>query len=92
MKCPHCKGNIGFFSKALNGFGKERKCPHCSKKVKMKINWKILAILLPLAFLFHFFILKPAVIIAGFSGSGVAGISGALAAILSFRLYSDEPE
>lgn len=72
MKCPHCKGNIGFFSKALNGLGKERKCPHCSKKVKMKINWKMLAMLLPLAFLFHFFILKPAVIVAGFSGTGIS--------------------
>jgi predicted Zn finger-like uncharacterized protein len=48
MKCPHCQGSIGFFSKALNGFGKEKKCPHCNKKIKMKIKWKLLLILLPL--------------------------------------------
>lgn len=92
MKCPHCQGSIGFFSKALNGFGKEKKCPNCNKKLKMKIKWKLLLILLPLVFLFHFFILKPAVIIAGFSGSGIAGISGALTVILSLRLYPDESD
>lgn len=51
-----------------------------------------MTIVLPMVFLFHFFILKPAVIIAGFSGSGIAGISGALAVILSFRIYGDESE
>lgn len=92
MKCPYCESSIGFFSKALNGFGKGKKCPHCNQKIKMKINWKLMTIVLPMVFLFHFFILKPAVIIAGFSGSGIAGISGALAVILSFRIYGDESE
>jgi len=92
VKCPHCQGTIGFFSKTMNSFGKKKRCPHCNKKIKVKPNWKILFLILPLVFVFHLFVFKPAVILAGFSGSGITGVSGAIAVLLSLRIYSDENE
>ena len=47
---------------------------------------------MPVVFVFHLFVFKPAAIVAGFSGSGLTGISGALAVLLSLRIYSDENE
>jgi len=92
MKCPHCEGNISFLSKTLNKFGRERHCPHCNKRIKMKPSWKLLLLLIPIFILLHFFTIKPVVIALGFSGQGIAGISGVIPVLLSFRLFSDEPK
>ena len=91
MKCPHCEESISFCSKALNKVGRERHCPHCNKRIKMKPSWKLLLLLIPLFILLHFFIIKPTAIALGFSGHGIAGISGVIPVLLSFRLFSDEP-
>lgn len=39
-----------------------------------------------------FFVLKPVVMMTGFSGSGLAAIVGTFIALGSFRLYSNESE
>jgi len=43
-------------------------------------------------FLLHSFILKPLVVILGFSGSGIAGIWGGVLVLLAMQLKSAEPE
>jgi hypothetical protein len=57
----------------------------------MKPSWKLILLLVPTFIILHFFIFKPIVIAMGFSGHGIAGISGVISVILSFRLFSDEP-
>jgi hypothetical protein len=42
------------------------------------------------AYLVHLFILKPLVIAAGFSGSGIAGIWGVLLILFTLQLHSTE--
>ena len=91
MKCPHCQGNIGLLSKTLNSFTESRECPHCNKPIALKLNAKLLLALTPIAFAFHFFIVRPAVIPLGYSGNGVVWVSVLLALVLPFKLYSAEP-
>ena len=92
MKCPQCDGGIGVFSAALNSFGTNKTCPYCNKKLRMRISWRALLLLLPVGVLLHFFVLKPVVMITGFSGSGLAAIVGTFIALGTFRLYSNESE
>jgi hypothetical protein len=92
MKCPHCEQKLGFFSKSLNTFGKVKVCSNCDKKIKMFPNFKLIMILIIPVFLLHSFLLKPVVIILGFSGNGIVGIWGALLVLLTMRLKSAERE
>ncbi len=90
VKCPCCDGKIRRYKEIPKGENNEFHCPYCEKIIKRQISWKRLAALLPLAFVFHFLILKPVVIYLGFSGAGISGISGVLAAMLSFNLVTAE--
>jgi hypothetical protein len=92
MKCPHCEQKIGFFSKTLNTFGRNKVCPNCNKKIKMSPNFKLIMILIIPVFLLHSFLLKPLVIILGFSGNGIVGIWGVILVLLTMQLKSAEPE
>ena len=92
MKCPHCSYKLHFFSKALNKFGNPKTCPKCDKKIKLSPNYKMFAWLIVPAYLVHLFILKPLVIAAGFSGSGIAGIWGALLILFTLQLHSTEQQ
>ena len=50
MKCPHCSGSIGLFSKEMNRFGKSKSCPHCGKGVKVGlIHTRFAAAFIPIA-------------------------------------------
>lgn len=40
MICPHCKENVGVFSKAVNTWGKNKICPHCGKIIAIYIPAK----------------------------------------------------
>ena len=79
MKCPHCEKSVGFFSKEMNRFGKEKHCPHCNGSVRLVVGlipallWFAPAVVLSL-------LLQPAL---GFLGTGV---SIGLLMVLSFRL------
>ena len=39
MKCPKCTNKISAFSKSVNNFDKERKCPSCGELFQLKINY-----------------------------------------------------
>jgi hypothetical protein len=45
MKCPHCSQSIGFFSKALNSWGKAKQCPKCGGGITIYVSWKWAGIL-----------------------------------------------
>lgn len=44
MKCPVCENKIGFFSKALNKWGKYKVCPYCETKIEVAVNVKFLVL------------------------------------------------
>ncbi|MEH6384297.1 MAG: hypothetical protein V7780_06795 [Colwellia sp.] len=90
MKCPHCKQKLGFFSKTLSAFGKIKICSNCEKKIKIAFNFKLIMLLVIPVFLLHSFLLKPLVIILGFSGNGIVGIWGGILVILTMQLKSAE--
>jgi len=88
MKCPHCSEKLSLLSKALNKFGNPKVCPKCERKIRLVPNIKLILILTIPVFILHIFVLKPLVILAGFSGSGVVGIWAALTVILTMQLKS----
>jgi len=92
MKCPHCEQKLGFFSKSLSKSGRVKICSNCDKKIKISFNFKLIMLLIIPVFLLHSFLLKPLVIMLGFSGSGIVGIWGGLLVLLSMQLKSAEPE
>lgn len=90
MKCPHCSEKLGLFSKALNKFDNPKVCPKCERKIKLVPNIKLILILAIPVFVLHIFVLKPLIIMAGFSGSGVVGIWAVLTVIMTMQLKSAE--
>ena len=79
MKCPHCKRSIALFSRALNDWKNEKRCPYCGDKVEIYINIKMLTLLF-----------VPAMVVAlalkgklGIFGFGLASL---LIAVFSMRL------
>lgn len=89
MHCPYCEGKIGFFSKAVNGFGKKRSCPHCGKPIKLGFNWLIFAILLlPAAALAMYS--RPYLEAYGLSGSLSTGLSVGLLLVLTMKINRDD--
>ncbi|MFT6908827.1 MAG: hypothetical protein ACJAS1_005534 [Oleiphilaceae bacterium] len=90
MKCPYCDHKIGLLSKTLNKFGKGKVCPSCSNKMKLSVNYKQVGLLILPVFAIHLFLLKPMVIAAGYSGTGLAGLVGGLLIVFSMRLNKVE--
>ena len=45
MKCPRCSQSISLFSKALNSWRRQKKCPHCAGEFRIFLSWKWAAIL-----------------------------------------------
>ena len=85
MECPHCGGSISHFSREMNRFSKNKKCPHCKKPVRLFLNFNIAALLLiPLGVLT--FLLKPVFMSWGISDSISTGLLTGLLIILSMRL------
>lgn len=85
MHCPYCEEKIGFFSKAINGFGKRKNCPHCGKPIKLGFNWLIFAILfLPAVALALFS--RPYFEAYGLSGSLSTGLSVGLLLVLTMKI------
>jgi DNA-directed RNA polymerase subunit RPC12/RpoP len=81
MKCPHCRRSVALFSRALNDFKSEKRCPYCGGKIAIYINFKVAALLL-----------VPGLIVAvllrhklGIFGPGLAALA---VAVLSMRLRS----
>ncbi|TLX47476.1 hypothetical protein C1E24_09010 [Pseudoalteromonas phenolica] len=90
MKCPACENNIGFFSKALNKWGKYKTCPHCQTKIEVAINLKFLVLcIIPLIFLF-IFALNPLVSKFGMFSSVLIGIIAGV--FISFSLKLEKTE
>ena len=86
MKCPVCENNIGFFSKALNEWGKYKTCPHCKTKIEVAINLKFLALgIIPLIFIF-IFTLSPLVSEFGMFSSVLIGIITGIFISFSLKL------
>jgi len=73
MICPKCEKNISLFSKTLNSFGKEKKCPHCQAALYKTMNFKkAMALSIPTV-LAYLFILQPIFSIVGMhKGLGLA--------------------
>jgi hypothetical protein len=90
MKCPHCDYKISILSKALNKFGKVKVCPSCSNQIKLSVNYKLVGLLFLPALVTHLFLLKPMVIAAGYSGTGLAGLVGGLLVVFSMKLNKVE--
>jgi predicted RNA-binding Zn-ribbon protein involved in translation (DUF1610 family) len=84
--CPSCGDKIGFFSKAMNKWGKKKICPHCGAAFAVTTSFKFVAYFFIPAMLFHFLLLKPLIVSFGSSGSLSIGIMGALTVALSIRL------
>lgn len=84
MKCPHCAKKIGYFSNALNRFGKIKTCPYCAGKIRVHIDaklaalWFVPAVLLAIA-------LRPVL------GSWSTGPGIVLVLLLSAKLKPAEP-
>jgi hypothetical protein len=85
MKCPHCSGSIGLFSRALNRFGKVKTCPHCGNSIRLFVNFKVAALLfvpsVALALL-----LRPLFVSFGLSGSLAIGLTTGALVALAIRL------
>ncbi|ALO41640.1 hypothetical protein [Pseudoalteromonas phenolica] len=90
MKCPVCENNIGFFSKALNKWGKYKTCPYCQTKIEVAINLKFLVIgIIPLIF-FSIFALNPLVSKFGMFSSVLIGIIAGVFISFSLKLEKQE--
>ena len=85
-KCPNCEKRIGFFSKALNKWGKIKICPHCNKPFKFRVSFKAMAIWFIPALLLYLFLLRPIAVSLGLPSSLASGLFGGLFAMLSMRL------
>ena len=85
MYCPYCKERIGYFSKAINKFGKNRVCPHCGKPIKIGTNGQLLAILF-VPFVGLSFLAKPYFIAFGVSGSLSTGLFVGLLLLLTLKI------
>jgi hypothetical protein len=85
MKCPHCRGSIGMFSRALNRLGKVKTCPYCGNSIRLFISFKVAGLLfvpsVALAFL-----LRPVFVSFGLSGSLAIGLTTAVLVALAMRL------
>lgn len=92
MKFPHCHEKISLFSKTLNKFGRTKFCPNCERRIKLSPNFKLIALAIIPVFILHLFILKPLLILLGFSGNGVVGLWGGMLVLYCMQLKSDEPE
>jgi len=84
MKCPHCHRSVALFSRALNDFKNEKRCPYCGGKIAIYINFKIVAILLVPA-LFVGILLKSKI---GILGPGIAALA-VVALSMRLKLVSD---
>tara|TARA_Y100001956_G_scaffold82805_1_gene105785 strand:+ start:3973 stop:4245 length:273 start_codon:yes stop_codon:yes gene_type:complete len=90
VKCPECENKIGFFSKALNKWGKYKTCPHCQTKIEVAINLKFLVIgIIPLIF-FFIFALNPLASQFGIFSSVLIGIIAGF--FISFSLKLEKKE
>jgi len=85
MKCPHCGGSIGLFSRQLNRFGKVKTCPHCGSSIRLFVSFKVAAILLVPAVVLSL-LLKPVFVSFGLSGSLAIGLTTGLLVMLAMRL------
>ncbi len=90
MICPHCSGRIGFFSRAINGWGKKF-CPHCEAPIAIGINWKLFAVLLvPFAIVFAAIATYVRIQFDLSSGKYLGPVLGAALIVVSMRLKPDE--
>ena len=67
--CPNCEVKIGFFSKEMNKWSKDKTCPHCGKPYIVKTDLKFLAYLFIPVMVAHFLLLKPFLLTLAFSGA-----------------------
>tara|TARA_R110000744_G_scaffold31928_2_gene74915 strand:+ start:1098 stop:1559 length:462 start_codon:yes stop_codon:yes gene_type:complete len=84
--CPNCEVKIGFFSKELNKWSKDKTCPHCGKPYVVSIDFKFLAYLFIPVMVIHFLLLKPFLLTLGIDGAFSTGILSGLIVVLSIRL------
>jgi hypothetical protein len=85
MKCPHCSGSIGVFSRELNRFGKVKTCPRCGNSIRLFVNFKVAALLLVPSVVLAL-LLKPVFVSFGLSGSVAIGLTTGLLVLLAMRL------
>ncbi|ARD45591.1 hypothetical protein [Colwellia sp. PAMC 21821] len=84
--CPNCEVKIGFFSKEMNKWSKDKTCPHCGKPYVVKSDLKFLAYLFIPVMVAHFLLLKPILLTLGVNGAFSTGILSGLIVVLSIRL------
>ncbi len=59
MLCPFCKNKISRFSSVVTKHLKKRKCPSCSKEIRLSYKYKAWLIGFPAIFLLNIFVAKP---------------------------------
>jgi len=85
MDCPHCNETIGIFSKEMNSFGRDKRCPNCGKSIRLILSFKVLAMLMIPAIVL-IFILKQVLVKYGVNPAMVTGVITGLTVVLSLRL------
>jgi hypothetical protein len=78
MKCPHCRANIGLFSKQMSQLGKSKTCPHCEKGIELGFFTG--------RFTLAFFAVSIPVVLMGASSPIAVGIAAGLGAMLAAGL------
>jgi hypothetical protein len=85
MKCPHCGGSIGLFSRELNRFAKVKTCPHCGNSIRLFVSFKAAGLLFVPSVVLAL-LLRPVLVSFGLSGSLAVGLTTGLLLALAMRL------
>jgi uncharacterized protein (DUF983 family) len=85
MKCPHCGGSIGLFSRELNRFGKVKTCPQCGRSIRLFVSFKAAAFLFVPSVVLAL-LLRPVFVSFGLSGSLAVSLTTGLLLVLAMRL------
>tara|TARA_R110002094_G_scaffold106770_1_gene105269 strand:+ start:49 stop:327 length:279 start_codon:yes stop_codon:yes gene_type:complete len=86
MKCPKCENSISIFSKTLNTFGRTKECNNCGEKLKVRMSFKILAILIIPFFLLDYIFLSTFMEEQGISNGISTAIMSGILILLSLKL------
>jgi uncharacterized protein (DUF983 family) len=86
MKCPKCENSLSIFSSALNTFGRTKKCNKCGEEIKVRVSFKILAILIIPFFLLDYIFLSTFLEEQGISNGISTAIMSGILILLSLKL------